>query len=159
MCERLVALPEFERARVIAFYMPLKFEIAPTRAMELALAQGKTVALPRVDDPTHTLTLHRYEIGDALHESAFMVREPAASAPQVAPVEVDLALVPGLAFDGRGQRLGYGQGYYDRLLVSLRGLRVGLAFDFQLLAEVPSFEHDVPVDALVTDRRVLRCDR
>jgi 5-formyltetrahydrofolate cyclo-ligase len=156
MCGHLASLEEVERARVVACYMPLRFEAAPTAFMEAALAAGKVVALPRVDPLTNQLILHRYEAGDALEESAFMVREPVASAPLVAPQDVDVILVPGLAFDGVGRRLGYGQGYYDRLLGSLRALRIGLAFDFQLLAEVPSFEHDLPVDAVVTDRRVLR---
>ena len=85
-----------------------------------------------------------------------MVREPLENAAIVPPQDVDVVLVPGLAFDPKGQRLGYGQGFYDRLLLHMRALRVGLAFDFQLLAEVPSFPHDLPVDCVVTDHRVLR---
>jgi 5-formyltetrahydrofolate cyclo-ligase len=157
MCSQLATLEEVVRARVIACYMPLRFEIAPTLFM--AESTGKTLALPRVDETTNRLVLHQYVPGDELFESAFMVREPRPEAPLVAPQDVDVILVPGLAFDGVGRRLGYGQGYYDRLLADLRAVRIGLAFDFQLLAEVPSFDHDLPVHAVVTDRRVLRSDR
>ena len=156
MCERLLALEEFQRARVVATYMPLRFEIAPTVATERAFALGKVVALPRVDSLTKTVTLHRYVAGDELEESSFMVKEPLESAAIVPPQDVDVVLVPGLAFDAHGQRLGFGQGFYDRLLLHMRALRIGLCFDFQLLAEVPSFPHDLPVDCVVTDLRVLR---
>jgi 5-formyltetrahydrofolate cyclo-ligase len=156
MCERLTELDAFREARTIAAYMPLRFEIAPTIAMERALELGKTVVLPRVDPNTHTIALHRYQAGDELVESGFMVREPLATAPVVAPLDVDVVLVPGLAFDAAGMRLGYGQGFYDRLLLHMRALRIGLAYDFQLLVEVPSFPHDLPVDCVVTDQRVLR---
>jgi 5-formyltetrahydrofolate cyclo-ligase len=156
MCQRLMALDEFREARVIAAYMPLRFEIAPTEAITQAFALGKAIALPRVNQDTQTITLHRYESGDELVESGFMVREPLESAALVLPQDVDVVLVPGLAFDPAGQRLGYGQGFYDRLLLHMRALRIGLAFDFQLLVEVPSFPHDLPVDCVVTDHRVLR---
>jgi 5-formyltetrahydrofolate cyclo-ligase len=155
MCAQLATLEEVVRARVVACYMPLRFEIAPTRFMEHAF-DTKIVALPRVDERTNRLVLHQYARGDELEESAFMVREPRLDAPLVAPQDVDVILVPGLAFDGVGRRLGYGQGYYDRLLGDLRAVRIGLAFDFQLLAEVPAFDHDLPVHTVVTDRRVLR---
>jgi 5-formyltetrahydrofolate cyclo-ligase len=156
MCERLMELEAFRDARTIATYMPLRFEIAPTIATERAFALGKVVVLPRVDNSTKTVTLHRYEAEDPLEESSFMVREPLASAAIVPLQDVDVVLVPGLAFDAHGQRLGFGQGFYDRLLLHMRALRIGLCFDFQLLAEVPSFPHDLPVDCVVTDLRVLR---
>lgn len=158
MCERLIALDSFAGADVISAYVPLRFEIDPGLAVERARKHGRTIALPRVDPATRELTLHRYEPADELEESAFAVREPLVGAPKVDPLAVDVVLVPGLAFDLSGHRLGYGQGFYDRLLPrTSRAQRIALAFDFQLLAEVPTFPHDVPVDYVVTDRRVLRC--
>jgi len=125
-----------------------------------ALAQGKVVALPRVDADSGELMLHRYVEGDPLEESGFAVREPLATAPGVELDMVDVVLVPGLGFDERGQRLGYGKGFYDRLLPRLkRAVRVGLCFELSLLAEVPASETDVPVDVIVSCRRVIRCSR
>lgn len=148
--------PLFERARVVLAYSALRFEMDPSGLVEAAWAAGKTVALPRIVPETRELTLHSYSPSDELIESGFVVKEPLVSAPRVADTDVDLVLVPGLAFDGRGHRLGYGQGYYDRLLPRLaKATKVGLAFELSLLVEVPSAAHDVPVDRVATERRVL----
>lgn len=157
LSERVVAEEAFARARVVLAYSALRFEVDPYAVVERAWALGKTVALPRIIAGSRELALHVYRSGDELCESGFVVKEPLASAPQVSPEEVELVLVPGLGFDARGQRLGFGQGYYDRLLPRLsRAARFGLAFELSLLAEVPTSTHDVPVDAVVTEKRVLR---
>ena len=158
MCALLTAHPAFESARVIVAYAALRFEIDPQTAIEQAWLRGKTVCLPRVVTEPRGLMLHAFRQGDALAESGFVVREPLASAPTIAPGDVDLVLVPGLAFDGRGQRLGYGQGYYDRLLPTLpRATRIGLGYELSLLPEVPSVAHDVPVHHIATERRIITC--
>jgi 5-formyltetrahydrofolate cyclo-ligase len=158
--ELLVGHEAFLRARCVLAYAALRFELDPAAVIARAHALGKQVALPRVDVESGELRMHAYMPGDELSESGFAVREPQPSAPPVAADEVDLVLVPGLAFDVRGYRLGYGKGFYDRLLPSLtRATRVGLAFELSLLAEVPNGEHDVPVDALVTEKRVLLTER
>jgi 5-formyltetrahydrofolate cyclo-ligase len=160
MCKQLVEHESFQRAKVVLSYSALRFEISPQAAIEAALASGKTIALPRTVPETRALILHEYRAGDALVESGFVVKEPLATAPVVAPEAVDVVLVPGLGFDLRGQRLGYGQGYYDRLLPQLaNAVRVGLCFELSLLVEVPSEPFDVPVDWLITERRVVRCAR
>jgi 5-formyltetrahydrofolate cyclo-ligase len=159
-CQLLLAHESFVRARSVLAYAALRFELDPALAVARAHALGKLVALPRVDAESGELRLHAYTPGDELVESGFGVREPRATAPSVALDEIDLVLVPGLAFDARGYRLGYGKGFYDRLLPSLtHAVRIGLAFELSLLAEVPNAEHDVPVDTLVTDKRVLLAER
>ncbi len=160
MCNQLVQLEAFQKAHVISTYAPLKFEIDPSSAIDQALSAGKVLALPRVVPGTRELELFRYLPGDTLLESGFAVREPLPTATPVNFDSVDVVLVPGLAFDVRGQRLGYGQGFYDRLLPRLgKALRVGLCFELSLLVEVPATEQDVPVDVIVTDKRVIRCER
>jgi 5-formyltetrahydrofolate cyclo-ligase len=160
MCEHLIAHESFRRAQVVLAYSALRFEISPGAAIDAALALGKTVALPRTIPETRALALHAYRAGDELIESGFVVKEPLESAPALAPETVDLVLVPGLGFDARGHRLGYGQGYYDRLLPLLpHATRVGVCFELSLLVEVPSTALDVPVDLLITERRVIQCKR
>jgi len=160
MCAQLSDLEGFRQARVISSYAPLKFEIDPGLAIDGALSTGKVVALPRVVPGTRELELFRYLKGDTLVESGFAVREPLPTATAVSFDSVDIVLVPGLAFDVRGQRLGYGQGFYDRWLPHLgKALRVGLCFELSLLVEVPATDEDVPVDVIVTDKRVIRCER
>lgn len=159
MSALVVAHPAFAAAQTILAYAALRFEIDPTAVVEEATRRGKTVVLTRMQPATRALFLHVYRPGDELVESGFVVREPLPDAPEVAPSEVDLVLVPGLAFDARGHRLGYGQGYYDRLLPRLsRARRMGLAYELSLLAEVPNAPHDEPVDYIVTERRVLSCE-
>jgi 5-formyltetrahydrofolate cyclo-ligase len=155
-CAALSAEPMFLQARSVLAYAPLRFELDPGTLLEQAWAQGKTVALPRVIPDTGELALHAYRLGDDLEESGFGVREPLSSAPEIQPDAIDLVLVPGLSFDARGFRLGYGKGFYDRLLPRLpRARRVGLAFELSLLPEIPNEAHDEPVACVVTERRVL----
>lgn len=155
-CAQLATELCFTRAQLVLGYAPLRFELDPGPVLARAWAEGKRVALPRVIPETGELSLHLYQAGDALEESGFGVREPLAGAPEVAPDAVELVLVPGLAFDARGYRLGYGKGFYDRLLPRLpRAERVGLAFELSLLPEIPGEEHDVPMHRVITERRVL----
>jgi 5-formyltetrahydrofolate cyclo-ligase len=154
--EHLIAQACFSEARVVLAYAALRFELDPSPALTRAAQQGKTVLLPRVAPESSTLSLHVYEAGDELCESGFGVREPLASAPQVLPDQVDLVLVPALAFDARGYRLGYGKGFYDRLLPLLsRAERVGLAFELSLLPQLPNEDHDIAVHRVVTEKRVI----
>lgn len=160
MVELLVAQPAFVAARTVLAYSALRFEIDPRAAVERAWALGKTVALPRTLSETRALSLHAYHPGDALLEGGFVIQEPLPSAPQVDDQSVDLVLVPGLAFDARGHRLGFGQGFYDRVLPRLtRAVRVGLCYELSLLVEVPNAPHDAPVDFVITEKRVIACMR
>ncbi|MDB4974253.1 MAG: 5-formyltetrahydrofolate cyclo-ligase [Myxococcaceae bacterium] len=160
MCALLQQHEAFQRAQVVLFYSALKFEIDPRAALERAWSLGKTVALPRTLAATREIVPHVYRPGDALAESGFVIQEPLIDAPEVSPEQVELVLLPGLGYDARGQRLGFGQGYYDRLLPRLpRAVRIGLAYEVSLLAEVPNAAHDMPVDFVITERRVIQCAR
>src|SRR5262249_32823271 len=102
------------------------------------------------------LVLHLWEDGVDPIESGHMVKEPPASAPKIPLDEVELVIVPALALDERGARIGYGAGHYDALLPTLpRAGRVGVIFAFQLIAEVPEDEGDQRVDHIVSDERSL----
>ena len=160
MCERLIESEIFKRAKVVAAYSALRFEIDPRAIVERACALGKIVGLPRLVANTGTMELAAYRPGDPLHETHFMVKQPLDTAETIDLASVDLVLVPGLAFDMRGHRLGFGQGYYDRFLPRMpNAVRVGLSFELQLLVEVPATALDVPVDHLATERRMLVCER
>jgi 5-formyltetrahydrofolate cyclo-ligase len=156
MCAAVVAHPLFAAADTILAYSPLRFEIDPGGIVRAALLHGKTVALPRVDAEARVFHIHQFRAGDTLAESGHLILEPSADAPEIAASEVGLVLVPGLAFDAEGQRLGFGQGYYDRMLPKmLRATRMGLCYELSLLPEVPSAAHDVAMHAVATDKRIL----
>ena len=159
ICERVLELPEFAQASCIVGYASYKKEADPASIMGIAEQAGKTLGLVRIE-PDFGLSVHRYRSGDALIENEFGIAEPAADAPRIAFEDIGMIIVPALAVDARGQRIGYGRGYYDRLLPKLpHAFKIAVAYDFQLLVETPDTPHDVPVDCVVTDQRVLRVER
>lgn len=155
LCERVLALEELRGAKVVVGFAAFGKEPGLARALRALEALGVTTGLPRVDDAG--LTLHRHREGEPLEESGYGITEPHAWAPRIEPAEIDVILVPGLCFDASGFRVGYGKGFYDRLLPTLpRAARVGICYDHELLGELPSMRHDVPVHVVVTDARVHR---
>ena len=155
IAKRLLLLEEFDRASTVLAFAPIRNEVRTRSSMQAAWAAGKHVALPRVVEDE--LTLRRVDAQTVLIEGAFGVSEPPEDTPSVEASEVDFALVPALAVDPRGYRIGYGGGYYDRLIPQLRNARTCVvAYDFQLISEVPELPFDVAVDLVVTDERVIR---
>jgi 5-formyltetrahydrofolate cyclo-ligase len=161
---RLLGLVELAMPRglAVAGYVAAKGEIDPALALADVATRGAVVALPRVSAEAPRLRFHRADAGP-LVRGAFGLLEPAATAAELAPDALDVVIVPGLAFDADGRRLGFGGGYYDGAFGAdapgvgkQRAVRIGLAFDFQLVARCPAGEGDVPVDAVVTEARVVR---
>jgi 5-formyltetrahydrofolate cyclo-ligase len=153
----LIGSEPFRQARLIMLYQAFRGEVATELIAGAAVAGGRGLALPRVQKDPRKLFLHQYS-GDpaTLVRGAYGICEPGSDWPLVEPAAVDLVVVPGLAFDRAGGRLGYGGGYYDRLLPEIRAANpgavlVGLAYGFQLVDELPKGPHDMPVDALATD--------
>lgn len=159
MVERVLGLDEYARAKVVAGYVAVRSEADPAAVLARALADGKRVALPRVD-ANGALVFHDWSDGRTLVESELGILEPAEDSPVLAPSEIDLVLVPALAADARGHRIGSGRGFYDRALPLLtRAHAVAYVYDFQLLAEIPDTEGDACVDRVLTDRKTLVVQR
>ena len=136
-------------------FASIRNEVDTRPLVDAVIASGTRVAFPRVADDE--LTLHLVGSYDELVEGAFSVPEPPEDAAPLQPQDVEFALVPALAVDSRGYRIGYGGGYYDRLVPTLSGaLTCAIAYDFQLVAEVPEQPFDAAVDVIVTDARVIR---
>jgi 5-formyltetrahydrofolate cyclo-ligase len=159
----LLALPELARVegRIVSGYVAVKGEIDPAAALAALQAQGASVALPRVSLAVPTLRFHLVGPGVGMVTSSrFGLIEPEESAPRVAPREIAVMIVPGMAFDREGRRLGFGGGYYDGVLAGARASGrtavVGLAYEFQVVEAVPAGAADLPVDVVVTDQRVWR---
>ena len=155
--QRVLSLPEFKRASTLMAYVSIHQEADPSALIEAAWASGKTVLLPRVEVGTGDIVLHSHRDGDRLVSSDLGVPEPPHDAEIIADAAVDLVLVPAMAVDPRGHRIGYGKGYYDRLLPRLTcASSCALVYDFQLISEAPEMPGDVPVGLVVTDARLLR---
>ncbi len=153
---RVAALPAFARARVVALYAPMGAELDTAELGRLALAAGKELAWPRLVEGTRRLAFAACH-PSALLPGPFSTRQPPPDAPAVPFERIDLVCVPGVAFDASLRRLGRGGGYYDATLPAFGGwtLRVGLAFEAQVVAAVPAEPGDAPVDVLATESRLL----
>lgn len=152
---RAVAAVPFPPGAAVAGYWPFADEADPRPLMGALAARGHPLCLPVVAGRGRALVFRAWTPGDALETGAFDTRVPAACAPERAPRAL---LVPLLAADRAGFRLGYGGGYYDRTLAALDGaLAVGVAFHDQLRDSVPRGRHDRPLDWLATERGALRC--
>lgn len=150
---RLLSTREFAAAAVVALYSPVRNEVFTEEIFTVARSSGKTVAYPRV----RGLLLEFVEVTERqeLVAGAFGILEPGGT--QVVPLAaLELIVVPGVAFDLAGHRLGYGKGYYDRYLHERKGQLVGLCFDFQLVEWLPAEAHDVRMNMVVTEEQTLR---
>jgi len=165
--QRLFTLPEFQKARTIMFYVSFRSEVETDNMIRNALDLKKKVVVPVVEGEK----IEAREIENPEKELAkgtFGIREPREGfSKKVDPKEIDLVVVPGVVFDKRGGRLGYGRGYYDRFLRSKsirpmmhgpsKRVLVGLAFHSQITGKIPLLEKDVRVDKIVTESRVIDC--
>lgn len=161
VADGVMGMPEFERASAVFCYLSLPHEVGTARVIARCFARGKRVCVPAFDAGASTYAPAWLAEGDALRGGRLGVMEP-VDVRWTDLQDVDVAVVPGVAFDGAGRRLGYGGGYYDRILAGVerggRGslFRVGLAFEFQVFEDIPAADHDVWMDAVVTEKRVLR---
>ena len=151
--QRLWLLPEFRSASTVMFFASFRSEVETGPMIRHVLASGKRVVLPRVKGRQLAL----FEIKDFdtdVSPGAWGIPEPVESHP-VPLTAVDLIITPGAAFDESGNRLGYGAGFYDRILSSFPRMTVALAFEEQIVPQVPTDPHDVPVKKIVTEKRVI----
>ena len=132
---------------VIGAYVARESELDPAPLLHALRKRGHSIALPVIEHKNNPLLFRIWADGDILETGPLNIPQPSASAPICAP---DLFLVPLLAFDRRGHRLGYGGGYYDRTLVNKKS--IGLAFSAQEVPEVPTTSNDVPLDHIITER-------
>ena len=157
---RIGETESFARAHVVLLTLPFRSEWDALLVVERALAMDKIVAAPRVDAPARMLRAYRIaDLARDIETGYRGIPEPRASCPEIALERVDWVLVPGVAFDVSGRRLGYGGGFYDRLLpyVSKTAVRVAGAFEMQIVDAVPTAPHDIGVDVVVTEQRTLHC--
>jgi len=155
LCERLKA--QIASARTILFFAPLASELDIWPVLELSLALGTRCALPFFDGEKKTYGARLLaSLTTDIVAGKFGVREPTSTCTEISLDRFDLILVPGLAFDLSGNRLGRGQGFYDRLLTEASGVKCGVGHDFQLLEKIPTEPHDAKVDFILTPARCVR---
>lgn len=145
---RLMAHPRIQAAHTILLYCSLPDEVDTRQAINQLLAAGKTVLLPVVTSDGEMIVCPLTSPDD-LQEGAFHILEPTGTA-FTDYDSIEVAVVPGMSFDAEGHRLGRGKGYYDRFLPLIpRAYKIGICFDFQKTAHVPTDTHDVPMDEVL----------
>jgi 5-formyltetrahydrofolate cyclo-ligase len=156
---RFMDLPEYEKAGTVMFYVDVRDEVRTRQALPEALASGKRIVVPYCLDGE--LELFWLENMDELELGMYRILEPKVELRDVAskrltPTDLDLVMVPGVAFDRNGGRTGHGKGYYDKLLQHARkdAPLVALSFECQLFEEIPAESHDIFMDKVVTEDSV-----
>lgn len=155
--ELILRQPEWIRARAILLYSAMSDELDLSPLIEVACAEGKIISFPRfISDEAGYVACHVPDLSNGLVQGKFGIMEPCDSATVVDGMQLDLAFVPGVAFDLEGRRLGRGKGFYDRLLQSVPATKCGVAYDVQVRSEIPVEPHDMMLNCLVTPTRWIR---
>ena len=160
--ERLLALPEFADARNVFAYVSFRSEVGTQPLIAHCLKKGVTVSVPLTLVKEHRLRPYAItDPGRDLVPGYCGILEPLQALPLVDPASIEVVVTPGSVFDAMGGRLGYGGGYYDRFLQTAapQALRVGLAYDLQVIAAVPLESHDQQLDYLITETRTIHLER
>ena len=162
ICDRFMALPEYASAKTVLFYLDVRAEVRTRHSLPEALTSGKTIIVPWCNE-VGELELFRLEDMSELAVGMYKILEPkpelrTLAEKHVRPQDLDLVMVPGVAFDRRGARMGHGKGYYDKLLQHARpdAPLVALAFDCQVFDEIPVAAHDVFMDQVLTESREIK---
>lgn len=147
ICEKVMALPEWQSARTVLLYAALPDEVQTLSLQEEALACGKRLLLPVVQGDQ--LNLRFYTHQTPMCKGSFNIDEPQGE-DFLHYETIDLAIIPAMAYDREGHRLGRGKGYYDRLLPHLQCPLVGIVYPFQVLEKIPAETWDIPVRRVIT---------
>src|SRR5215218_3097743 len=160
ICASFMALPGYAAAQTVLFYIDVRAEVRTRHSLPAALASGKSIVVPWCNEKGE-LELFRLASMEELAVGMYKILEPKLELrhlpeKQCRPEDLDLVMVPGVAFDRRGGRMGHGKGYYDKLLQHARADTplVALAFECQLLPEIPVAPHDIFMDKIITEAAV-----
>jgi len=152
--EKLIAMEVFQKAQCIGAFLSLPTEVHTNEIIHACWEQGSTVCVPYYIPEKKYYGMSRLDPSAPIQMKKWNVREPENPDP-VDPGQLDLILVPAMAFDVHGVRLGHGGGHYDRLLLNVKGFRLGIAFQDQVVDELPREPHDQCVQAILTEQKLI----
>ncbi len=156
--EKLFALEEYQNAETILLYSSFGSEVETKQIIKESMV-NKTVLLPKAIPEEKTIKAHKIQNLEKDVEKGFAdIMEPKSNCEVIDENEIDLIIVPGIAFGEKGERLGYGSGYYDRFLKNCTGRFIGICFEDQITDKIMIKEYDVNMHKLVTEKRVINCE-
>ncbi len=156
--DKMFSLPEFKKAKIILFYVSIKGEVRTDKMISESLDKGKRILVPFADLKKKRLLISEINDLDDLSPGAFGIPEP--KSPKEFPLEkIDLVVIPGIAFDSKGNRVGYGMGFYDRFLKKLKSHvpLIALAYDLQIVNRIPTDGKDVRLHKIITEKEIIEC--
>lgn len=156
--KKIINLDEFKKAQSVLFYYPFGSEVNTLKIFKVAIKQGKTALFPRIISETKKISVYKItDLKKEIEDGYNKIQEPKLSCELFSKDEIDLIIVPGVAFGEKGERLGYGMGYYDRFLKQVKGNLIGVCFERQITDKIIPEKHDVPVYKIVTEQRIIKC--
>lgn len=158
IAKRLQGLKEAKTASVVLVYLAVNNEVETRSLVNWLFASKKTVVMPVFNSASKSYICAEFSGWGNLAEGPYGILEPARVS-AVDPRFLDLAILPGVAFDLKGARLGYGKGVFDKLLRGTNCKKIGLAYDFQIVEDLPREKHDLVMDVVVTEKRVLKISK
>lgn len=152
--KKLLITKAFQKAKNILFYMPIKNEVNTKPLIELILKKNKNILVPRVENEQKMNAYKIFSLKD-LEKGAFGILEAKKTCKKFRKENIDLVIVPGVAFDINGHRIGFGEGYYDVFLSNIKAKKIALAYDFQIVKNIPDEEHDIKMDLIITPTKTI----
>ncbi|HII95284.1 MAG TPA: 5-formyltetrahydrofolate cyclo-ligase [Candidatus Methanofastidiosum sp.] len=153
----IYSLKEYRLANIIFTYVSKDKEVDTIDLISHSITLGKAVCVPLTKKDNNSLEIREIKDLVDLKIGNFDILEPNKNTKITNPEEIELLFIPGLAFGVRCERLGRGGGYFDRFLMSSRGLKVGLAYEFQIFDSLPVEKHDIKMDMIITNKRIISC--
>lgn len=142
---------DFLKAKNILFYLPIKGEVNLTKLTDY-IKKDQKIYLPAIKNDE--IVIKEFKSSSNLKEGKYLCLEPKHE--KISKEEIlDLALIPGIAFDKKGNRIGFGKGYYDKLLKKINCLKIGIAYQFQILKKIPTEKHDQKVNKIITEQKII----
>jgi 5-formyltetrahydrofolate cyclo-ligase len=151
ICEQIKDWDVFQNATSVAIYMKFHKEVD----LRPLLTEKKQIVIPKVEIGEQELSLYKIHHISQTRPGYMQILEPDESCKKID--DVDLALIPGICFSEDGGRVGYGKGYFDKLLANLSCIKVGIGYDLQITPTLTMEEHDIPMDYIITDKRIINC--
>lgn len=146
---------QYKKAKSVMLYMPLGNEVSTFEIINDGIKQGKNILVPITDKDTFEISAYRITEDTEFEKGTFSVSEPKEKESFDAS-EIDVVLVPGIAFDRDGGRIGFGKGCYDKFLKGIKAVKIGFCYDFQLVSHIETESKDVNMDYIITEKEFIR---
>lgn len=149
--DKLLEHPEFKKAKSLFLFMPMPYEFNTKPVIKAAHEAGKITGIPRVAGPGD-MRIHEYAPGDKLISGPYNIEEPASSAKELGPADIDLVIMPCVTCNNKGERLGYGGGFYDRFLKEFKGTSLLPFYSRLQVEDIPTDQYDQKIDIIMTEK-------